>query len=131
MWAYDYAIETGELSNRRVFASSKEMAGLYDGSTVDAEGCVWNAMVIGGELVRYTPDGEVDRLIGMPVRNVTSLIFGGENLDILFVTSMARVQHPAVHDRFAKQVKPQFQAGSVFAVHGLGIRGVQEPRFAG
>ncbi len=131
MWAYDYAIETGEVSNRRVFASSKEMAGLYDGSTVDSDGCIWNAMVIGGELVRYTPDGEVDRIIGMPVRNVTSVIFGGPDLDILFVTSMARVKHPAVHDRFAKQVKPQFQAGSVFAIYGLGVRGVPEPRFAG
>ena len=131
MWAYDYDIETGEVSNRRVFASSKGLPGLYDGSTVDAEGCVWNAMVIGGELIRYTPDGEIERQIGMPVRNVTSLIFGGDDLDVLYVTSMARVQHPAVHDRFAPDLKPQFQAGSVFAIHGLGIRGLPEPRFAG
>ncbi len=131
MWAYDYELETGALSNRRVFASSKALPGLYDGSTVDAEGCVWNAMVIGGELVRYTPDGAIDRLIGMPVRNITSLIFGGDALDVLYVTSMARVKHPAVHDRFAAEVKPQFQAGSVFAVYGLGIRGLPEPRFGG
>ena len=131
MWAYDYDLEAGTLSNRRVFASSKALPGLYDGSTVDAEGCVWNAMVIGGELVRYTPDGEIERLIGMPVRNITSLIFGGDDLDVLYVTSMARVKHPAVHDRFAAEVKPQFQAGSVFAVTGLGIRGLPEPRFAG
>lgn len=131
MWAYDYDLETGSLSNRRVFASSKDLAGLYDGSTVDAEGCVWNAMVIGGELIRYTPDGEIERQIGMPVKNVTSLIFGGPELDVLYVTSMARVTHPAVHDRFAREMKPQFQAGSVFAVSGLGIRGVPEPRFAG
>ena len=131
MWAYDYDIETGGLSNRRVFASSTALPGLYDGSTVDAEGGVWNAMVIGGELIRYTPDGEIDRQIGMPVRNVTSLIFGGPDLDVLYVTSMARVKHPAVHDRFAPEQKPQFQAGAVFAVTGLGIRGLPEPRFAG
>ncbi len=131
LWAYDYDIETGAVSNRRVFASSRSLPGLYDGSTVDAEGCVWNAMVIGGELVRYTPDGEIERQIGMPVRNITSLIFGGEELDVLYVTSMARVQHPAVHDRFAPELRPQFQAGSVFAVTGLGIRGLPEPRFAG
>ncbi len=131
LWAYDFDIETGGVSNRRVFASSQSLPGLYDGSTVDAEGCVWNAMVIGGELIRYTPDGEIERQIGMPVRNITSLIFGGDELDVLYVTSMARVKHPAVHDRFAAELRPQFQAGAVFAVTGLGVRGLPEPRFAG
>ena len=51
-WAYDYDIETGTLSNKRVFASTKDDAGVADGSTVDEEGCLWNAQVIGGELVR-------------------------------------------------------------------------------
>ncbi len=130
-WAYDYDIETGTLANKRVFATTKQDAGVADGSTVDAEGCLWNAQLISGELVRYTPDGEVERRIGMPVRNVTSVMFGGERLDELYVTSMARVKHPAVHDRFAKEAKPQFLAGSLFRVTGLGIRGVPEPRFAG
>jgi len=44
---------------------------------------------------------------------------------------MARVKHPAVHDLFAKEVKPQFLAGSLFRITGLGIRGLAEPRFAG
>jgi hypothetical protein len=44
---------------------------------------------------------------------------------------MARVKHPAVHERFAKEAKPQFLAGSLFRITGLGIRGVPEPRFAG
>ena len=100
-WAYDYDIETGSLSNRRVFASTRDDAGVADGSTVDEEGCLWNAQVIGGELVRYAPDGSVERRIGMPVKNVTSVMFGGDDLDVLYVTSMARVQHPAVHDMFA------------------------------
>ncbi len=131
MWAYDYDVATGALGNRRDFASTKNEAGFYDGSTVDAEGCVWNALVIGGDLIRYTPDGEVERRIGMPVKNITSLTFGGPNLDEIYVTSMARVRHPAVHDHFAKQLKPQFGAGSVFRIRGLGIKGVPEPRFAG
>ena len=130
-WAYDYDIETGSLSNKRVFASTKDDTGVADGSTVDEEGCLWNAQVIGGELVRYAPDGSVERRIGMPVKNVTSVMFGGDDLDVLYVTSMARVQHPAVHDMFAVEAKPQFLAGGLFAVTGLGIRGVPEPRFAG
>jgi sugar lactone lactonase YvrE len=130
-WAYDYDIATGGLSNKRLFASFENDPGVADGSTVDAEGYLWNAQVISGDLVRYAPDGTVDRRIGMPVKNITSVMFGGDTLDELYVTSMARVKHPAVHDRFAKQVKPQFLAGSLFRVTGLGVRGVPEPRFAG
>lgn len=130
-WAYDYDLDRGTLANKRVFASFKGDPGVADGSTVDSEGCLWNAQVIGGDLVRYAPDGRVERRIGMPVKNVTSVMFGGERLDELYVTSMARVKHPAVHDRFAKEVQPQFLAGSLFRVTGLGIRGLPEPRFAG
>ena len=131
LWAYDYDLDSGELSNRRTFASSDSEAGFFDGGTVDEEGCVWNALVIGGDLVRYTPDGEIERRIGMPVKNITSLTFGGDNLDEIYVTSMARVSHPAVHDHFAQQNRPQFSAGSVFRIRGLGVKGVPEPRFAG
>ncbi len=131
MWAYDYDPRSGTPSNRREFASSRDEPGFFDGSTVDAEGCVWNAMVIGGELIRYTPDGEVERRIGMPVRNITSVCFGGDKLDEIYVTSMGRVSHPANHDHFARQVQPQFGAGSLFRITGLGIEGLPEPRFAG
>ena len=130
-WAYDYDIDSGTASNRRVFASTKEVAGVPDGSTIDAEGCLWNAELISGDLVRYDPDGNVERRIGMPVRNVTSVMFGGDALDEIYVTSMARVKHPAVHDRFRVDVKPQFGAGSLFRITGLGIKGVPEPRFGG
>ena len=130
-WAYDYDIETGGVSNRRVFATTREVRGVPDGSTVDAEGCLWNAELISGDLVRYDPNGDVERRIGFPVANITSVMFGGENLDEIYVTSMARVKHPAVHDRFRVDTRPQFSAGSLFRLTGLGIRGVPEPRFAG
>jgi L-arabinonolactonase len=129
-WAYDYDIATGSLTNKRLFHSFKNDAGVADGSTIDDEGCVWNAQLISGDLVRYAPDGTVDRRIGMPVRNITSVMFGGDRLDELYVTSMARVKHPAVHDLFAREVKPQYLAGSLFKVTGLGVRGLPEPRFA-
>jgi len=130
-WAYDYDIERGTVSNKRVFATTKDDPGVADGSTVDAEGCMWNAQVIGGDLVRYAPDGSVERRIGMPVRNITSVAFGGDRLDEIYVTSMARVKHPAVHDLFRVDAKPQFGAGALFRITGLGIRGIPEPRFAG
>ena len=131
MWRYDYDIATGMVSNRRIFRSLRDDAGFADGSTVDAHGFVWNARVIAGELVRYAPDGSVDMLIGMPVRNITSVMFGGDRLDEIYVTSMARVAHPAAHDHFAAESKPQFSAGALFRIKGLGIRGIAEPKFAG
>ena len=67
----------------------------------------------------------------MPVKNITSVNFGGANLDEIYVTSMARVKHPAVHDLFTVEAKPQFAAGHLFRIKGLGIRGMEEPRFAG
>jgi sugar lactone lactonase YvrE len=74
--------------------------------------------------VRYAPDGTVDRIIDMPVKKVTSVLFGGPNSHILFVTSMAKPSLP----RFPGD---SVQRGSLFTVHGLGIRGLPEPRFAG
>lgn len=123
IWAYDYDPETGSASNRRTFATvDTSSGGAADGATVDAEGYVWQALVYGGKIIRYAPDGTVDRIISTPVLKVTSLAFGGPDLDTLFVTSMARPPLP----RFPKDGQ---QRGSLFAVTGLGVHGLPEPRF--
>ncbi len=125
IWAYDYDLDTGNVSNRRTFAKiDTSTGGAADGSTVDAEGCLWNAQVYDGKVVRYTPDGKVERVIEMPVKKVTSCMFGGPNLDILYITSMAKPPLP----RFPSD---GVLRGSMFAIHDLGIKGVPEPRFAG
>ena len=123
IWAYDYDLGTGGVSNRRVFAKvDTALGGAADGSTVDAEGFLWNALVYDGKLTRYAPDGSVDRVIDMPVKKVTSVMFGGPNLDVLYVTSMAKPPLP----RFPGD---GVLRGSLFAIYGLGIRGLPEPRF--
>jgi L-arabinonolactonase len=123
IWAYDYDLETGSLANRRTFVKvDTSRGGAADGSTVDSEGYVWNAQVYDGKLMRYDPDGKVDRAIDMPVKKVTSVMFGGPDLDILYVTSMAKPPLP----RFPGD---GVLRGSLFAIHGLGIKGVPEPRF--
>jgi L-arabinonolactonase len=125
IWAYDYDLNTGKVSNRRTFARiDTSTGGAADGSTVDAEGCLWNAQVYDGKLIRYSPDGKVERVIEMPVKKVTSVMFGGPKLDTLYVTSMAKPPLP----RFPGD---GVLRGSLFAIHGLGIKGVPEPRFAG
>jgi len=123
--AYDYDLGTGAVSNKRTFCTiDRSRGGAADGSTVDAEGCLWNAQVYDGKLIRYTPEGKVERVIEMPVKKVTSVMFGGPNLDILYVTSMAKPPLP----RFPSD---GVLRGSLFAIRDLGIRGVPEPRFAG
>jgi len=124
IYAYDWDARTGTPSNRRSFTDTIK-PGLPDGATVDSEGYYWNAFngtgAGQGEVRRYAPDGRVDRRIELPSLKVTSLMFGGPELDILFVTSMSMNGFP--EDRPCD--------GSLFAVHGLGIRGVPEPRFGG
>lgn len=123
IWAYDYDQATGSVANRRTFAKvDTSKGGAADGATVDAEGCVWSALVYDGRIVRYRPDGGVDRIIQMPVKKVTSVMFGGPDLDILYVTSMAKPPLP----RFPGD---GVQRGSLFAITGLGIKGVPEARF--
>ncbi len=123
IWAYDYDLETGSVANRRTFATlDTSKGGAADGSTVDAEGFLWNAQVYDGKLVRYAPDGSVDREIEMPVRKVTSVMFGGPNLDVLYVTSMAKPPLP----RFPGD---GVLRGALFAIHGLGVKGLPESRF--
>jgi sugar lactone lactonase YvrE len=122
--AYDYDTETGAVSNRRSFTSFEGRDGAPDGATVDAEGYVWSALVYGGKLLRFAPDGSLDREIDMPVKKVTSVMFGGPDLDVLYVTSMAKPPLPRFPDD--GQLR-----GSLFAITGLGIRGVPEARFAG
>ncbi|BCS45046.1 MULTISPECIES: SMP-30/gluconolactonase/LRE family protein [Pseudomonas] len=124
IWAYDYDNTSGAVANRRTFAKVDTSAGgAADGCTVDAEGCLWQALVYAGKLVRYTPDGQVDRIIDMPVKKVTSLTFGGPNLDTLYVTSMAKPPLP----RFPEDGQ---QRGALFAITGLGVQGIAERRFA-
>ncbi len=123
IWFYDYDLKTGGVANRRTFAKvDTRGGGAADGSTVDAEGCLWNALVYDGKLTRYAPDGSVDRVIDMPVKKVTSVMFGGPNLDVLYVTSMAKPPLP----RFPGD---GVLRGSLFAIYDLGIRGIPEPRF--
>ena len=130
IWAYDYDIEAGAISNKRALVDLRGEPGGCDGSTVDEEGYIWNAQVVSGRLIRYAPDGTIDRDIPFPIRNLTSVMFGGDNLDVLYVTSLARVVHPP-HGHFVKEAGPEPTAGGLFEVRGLGVRGLPEPRFAG
>ncbi|WP_405925756.1 SMP-30/gluconolactonase/LRE family protein [Streptomyces sp. NBC_00035] len=103
--------------NRRPLASVDE--GFPDGLTVDADGCVWVALWDGGAVRRYTPDGELDRVIELPVLRPTACAFGGTDLTDLYITT-ARTGLEAPHPL----------SGSVLVVPGAG-KGLPQPAFAG
>ncbi|GAA2096745.1 SMP-30/gluconolactonase/LRE family protein [Streptomyces albiaxialis] len=80
-------VEDGLPVDRRPLAEIEEGAGYPDGLTVDADGCVWVALWDGAAVRRYTPRGELDRTLPLPVRRPTACAFGGPDLRDLYITS--------------------------------------------
>ena len=117
---YDIGAGEGTISNRTVFAKTAEGA-FPDGSNVDRDGFLWNAQWAAGRVVRYAPDGSVDAEIEVPAAQPTCVAFGGENLDLLFVTS---AREGLKQDALERQP----HAGDVF-VYRTNVKGLIEPRF--
>ncbi len=116
IWRFAFDVQTGALSDRRVFARSEGVA-CPDGAAVDAEGYVWSAQWDGGAVIRYAPDGRVERVLEVPVSRPSCVAFGGPDLDRLFVTS-------------ARQglAAPETGAGDLL-VYNAPVRGLKESRF--
>lgn len=125
IFAYDYDPATGDMAKRRAFIVVPADAGEGgpDGLTVDSEGCIWSARWGGWKVVRYDPDGKIEREVRLPVERPTSCAFGGRNLDELFITSAAL-------DITPEERQKQPWAGGVLRIHP-GVKGRQEPLFAG
>jgi L-arabinonolactonase len=122
----DYAPDSGavgrsSISNLRVFAAHDAAPGDPDGSTIDAEGHLWNARWGAGQVVRFAPDGSVDRVLELPAPQPTCPAFGGPGLDLLYVTS-AMVGLAQDHLAAAPG------SGGVFA-RQVDVRGLPEQRF--
>ena len=121
---YDYDIATGGIANRRVFVDLPKEVGVPDGLTVDSEGFVWCTLPgAGGRIGRYDPDGRVERMIEVPVPGPTSCIFGGEDLDVLYITTERYLLTP-------QELAESPHSGDVLALEP-GVKGLPEPRFAG
>lgn len=116
IWRFAFDPADGGLGERSVFVALGGEAGNPDGLTVDEEGFVWCAIWDGARIVRYAPDGSVDRVVDMPVPRPTSLCFGGPDLSVLYVTS-ARIG--LADDALAAAPL----SGSLFAVDA-GVRGL-------
>ncbi|RPI34418.1 MAG: SMP-30/gluconolactonase/LRE family protein [Chloroflexota bacterium] len=123
IYVYDYDASRGTISNRRTFVHVPEELGYPDGVAVDEQGFVWSAMWAGWKVIRFAPDGSVDRIVQMPVDKPTSCAFGGPGLDELYITSAHRY-------RDTDQRSAQTLAGDLFRVKA-GVRGTPVQPFGG
>lgn len=123
IYAYDYDAATGNIANRRVFVHDPEIPGDPDGLTVDSEGYIWSARWDGARIMRYDPDGKAERVIEVPVLRPTSCVFGGENLNDLYITSASVGLSTGQLARYP-------QSGDLFRLQ-TDIKGLQKYRFAG
>jgi xylono-1,5-lactonase len=119
--AYDLDPARPGAWNRRIFATYAEEEGLPDGIITDAEGCLWSAQWLGSRMIRLSPAGEKLAHVAVPVGNVTTMCFAGDNLDALYITTArdgldaaALASHP--------------QSGGIFTL-GVPVKGLAEPRF--
>lgn len=116
----DYGDQLGAV---RTFVQLDGSEGEPDGSTIDAQGGLWNAQWGLSRVVRYRPDGQIDHIVTLPASQPTRPAFGGPALDQLYVTSARDGLTPAVLQR-------QPHAGALFGAD-TGFVGLPEPRFAG
>jgi len=123
IWAWDYDIDAGTISNRRLFVDFAGRKGRPDGCTVDSEGGLWVAEISAGQVVRFDPAGRETASVRMPVSRPTSVMFGGPDLRTLFVTSMQ-------HGLSKEEAAQEREAGCIFATR-VGVAGLPEPRFGG
>ncbi|WP_347267699.1 SMP-30/gluconolactonase/LRE family protein [Paracoccus sp. (in: a-proteobacteria)] len=90
IYAYDYDVTRGEISNRRTFVQLTPGApdqGRPDGAAVDAEGCYWSALYQGARVHRYAPSGELLESHPVPATSPTMPCFGGPDMRTLYLTS--------------------------------------------
>ena len=122
--AFDYADETGDISNERVIINVPEEIGMPDGMAIDSEGMLWVAHYGGSCVSRWNPNtAQLLLKIDLPVTQVTACAFGGPNLDILFITSAAQ-------ELDAAELARQPLAGGLFSIK-TPYQGVPSFRFGG
>jgi sugar lactone lactonase YvrE len=112
IYVYDYDSRTGTPCGEKRLLGAYPY-GVPDGSAMDEEGFLWNARAGAGRIIRIAPDGRVDRVVDLPVKNPTTCAFGGAELDTLYITTARSTER---------------LSGSVFALKP-GPKGIPAGRF--
>lgn len=121
--AYDYDVHSGEITKPRIVINIPGTEGYPDGMTIDTEGMLWVALWGGWRVGRYDPSTgkQVDKVV-LPVSQVTSCTFGGENLDEMYVTT-------AMEGLSQQELQQQPLAGCLFVIKQSLARGMSASRF--
>lgn len=122
--AYAYDAGEGVTTEFDTLVNTGEWNSGPDGATVDADGCLWVTLIQVGKLARFTPQGKLDRLIDAPVDLPSCLAFGGDDLSTLYVTSIK-------DSGSGRAVSKHPDGGRLYAIDGLGVKGLPEARFGG
>uniref|UniRef100_A0A8C7P5P2 Regucalcin n=1 Tax=Oncorhynchus mykiss TaxID=8022 RepID=A0A8C7P5P2_ONCMY len=123
--AFNYDINTGSISNRRMVYKMDEGEGIPDGMCIDADGRLWVACYSGGRVIQIDPQTGVRlQTVKLPVDKTTSCCFGGRDYSDLYVTSACKGMDEA-------DMAKQPQAGCVFRITGLGAKGIPANSFTG
>jgi L-arabinonolactonase len=121
IYCCDYDPDRARVGATRLFATVDLPGAAADGSTIDAEGCLWNAQWGGARVVRYRPDGGIDRVVPMPVPQPSCCAIGGAALDVLYV-----ITSPQGLDSGAHAAAPE--SGSLFELPLSRALGLPESR---
>jgi sugar lactone lactonase YvrE len=122
--AFDYDLASGELEAPRTVITIPSELGWPDGMTTDSEGTLWVAMWGGAKITRWNPGtGQLMEAIPVPALNITSCVFGGQNLTDLYITSARKGMS-------SEQVAKFPASGGLFRIK-TGIRGMPTFAFGG
>jgi sugar lactone lactonase YvrE len=121
IYAFDYDAASGTIVNQRNFIEVPQGIGTPDGLAIDSEGYIWSACWDGAKIVRYSPAGTIDLIVSVPVLRPTSCVFGGPNLDELYITS-------AVTGLSEEQIKQYPLSGDLFRLK-TGVKGREKFKF--
>jgi len=121
IFTYDYDLDTGVPTSRRLFADTSALPGIPDGASVDADGYLWNARFEAGCIVRLAPNGTLDQTVTLPVSRPTHVTFGGDDLRTLYITTARFRLKP-------EELQSQPMAGGLLSIE-TDATGLREPRF--
>uniref|UniRef100_A0A8B9PJY8 Regucalcin n=1 Tax=Apteryx owenii TaxID=8824 RepID=A0A8B9PJY8_APTOW len=123
--AFDYDLQTGKIGNRRSIYKLEKDESIPDGMCIDTEGKLWVACYDGGRVIRLDPEaGKRIQTVKLPVDKTTSCCFGGKDYSEMYVTSASEGMDK---DWLSRQP----QAGGIFKITGLGVKGIPPYPFAG
>ncbi len=121
---YEYDLDSGDISHPSVFYRGADEDGSPDGITMDSEGYIWVGCYRAGKVLRLDGCGRIVQTTPVPAPQSSSVMFGGDDLGTLFITSGAQ---GAADPTTGRDRDGRYLGGAVFRVRP-GVTGRKEWR---